>query len=128
MNNRDRAYHEAHLRRGRKSEGERVKGEREKDQVKERYQGANGTTNPTRALPCPSCHRVDMHLRYRISGTKQVGLARRVDFERPQVCNACTWHSPYLLYMASTSNSMNLPSACPLLLVAPRMTLADLQA
>ena len=74
-------------------------------------------------------HRVDMHLRYHISATRQVGLARQVDFERPHVCNACTWQSPYLLQMTSTINSMNrCPSACPLFLVASGMTLADLQA
>ena len=74
-------------------------------------------------------HRVDVHLRYHIYGTRQVRLARQVDFERPHVCNARTWHSPYLLQMASTINSMNrCLSACPLLLVAPGMTLADLQA
>ena len=54
-------------------------------------------------------------------------MARQIDFEGPHVCNACTWHSPYMVHMAPTSMN-RCPSACPLLLVAPGMTLADLHA
>ena len=80
-------------------------------------------------MPILSSRRHASALLVYISCIRQVDLTHQVDFECPHVCNACIWHSPYLLHMASTINSMNrCPSACPLLLVAPGMTLADLQA
>ena len=62
-----------------------------------------------------------------ISCIRQVDLTHQVDFECPHVCNARTWHSPYLVHMAPTSMN-RCPSACPFLFVAPGMLQADLHA
>ena len=35
-------------------------------------------------------------------------MARQVDFEYPNVCNACTWHSPYLVHKAPTNGSLSV--------------------
>ena len=105
---------------------ERVKGKREKDK------GLRGTIkgrqwhnqpHPSFAMPILSLRRHASALPYIWYQVSRFGSPSRL--RTP----ACTWHSPYLLHMASTINSINrCPSACPLVLVAPGMTLADLQA
>ena len=53
-------------------------------------------------MPILSSRRHASALLVYISCIRQVDLTHQVDFECPHVCNACIWHSPYLLHMAST--------------------------
>ena len=78
-------------------------------------------------MPVLSSRRRASALPYIWYQVQVVGLARQVDLERPHVCNACAWHSLYLVHMASTNSTNRCPSACSLLLVATGMAPADFQ-
>ena len=134
--------------------GERAKGFREKDkQLRGTAPGRKWHNRPYKrsAMPVLSSRRHASalpHIWYQVVGLARqvhlerprrhasalpyiwyqvVGLARQVDLERPHVCNACAWHSLYLVHMASTNSTNRCPSACSLLLVATGMAPADFQ-